>query len=147
MSTRIVTTLSLVFGLTLACGGASPPAQTAASATPTFADQVERGGTLFGQHCASCHGASGEGGRGPRLVGLAEGALPLMPREGSVRTHEFRTVGDVAAFAVVNMPQNAPGSLPEADYWAILAFDLHANGIDLQQPLDGTVAATLTIPR
>jgi hypothetical protein len=57
------------------------------------------------------------------------------------------TVADVATFAVATMPPSAPGSLAEADYWAILAFDLHANGIDLEQPLDGSVAATLTIPR
>jgi hypothetical protein len=32
-------------------------------------------------------------------------------------------------------------------YWAILAFDLHANGIDLPSPLTPAQASTLTIPR
>jgi hypothetical protein len=53
----------------------------------------------------------------------------------------------VAEFVVKNMPGDAPGSLSADDYYAILAFDLHANGIDLDQKLDGTLAASLTIPR
>jgi hypothetical protein len=35
----------------------------------------------------------------------------------------------------------------EEQYWAILAFDLKANGINLDQKLDGALAATLTVPR
>ena len=137
-----------LFSFLVACGGSGTThTETAVSATPTFADQVERGGALYGQHCASCHGASGEGAGAPRVVGLADGALPVAPREGSHRTAQFVTVADVATYAVATMPPSAPGSLPEADYWAVLAFDLHANGIDLDQPLDGSVAATLTIPR
>lgn len=48
---------------------------------------------------------------------------------------------------VKNMPAKAPGSLTREQYWAILAFDLKANGINLDQKLDGTVASTLTVPR
>lgn len=138
----------LVVGLVLgACGGSAPATHTTASAAPTFADQVARGGQRYAEQCASCHGASGQGDAAPRVVGLAEGALPLAPREGSARTSTFATVGDVATFVVATMPPSAPGSLPGADYWAILAFDLHANGIDLDEPLTGETAATLTIPR
>jgi cytochrome c len=144
---RISIAVSTLFVLTAACGGSAPATRTTTAATPTFADQVERGGQLYGAQCASCHGAAGEGGGAPRVVGLAEGALPVAPREGSQRTAQFVTVGDVASFVVATMPPSAPGSLPEADYWAILAFDLHANGIDLDRPLDGDLAATLTIPR
>jgi hypothetical protein len=45
------------------------------------------------------------------------------------------------------MPPKKGGSLPADTYWAILAFDLHANGIDLPAPLTPEMAATLTIPR
>jgi hypothetical protein len=45
------------------------------------------------------------------------------------------------------MPPKKAGSLPADQYWAILAFDLHANGIDLPAPLTPEAAATLTIPR
>lgn len=149
--------LSFVFS---ACGGAAATSDTTTTAAqeetaapestpaPTFAAQVALGGELYGQRCASCHGASGEGGeRAPRVVGIAEGALPLAPRPGSHRTAEFHTVADVASFAVATMPPSAPGSLSADEYWAILAFDLHANGIDLDEPLTPELAQTLEIPR
>lgn len=56
-------------------------------------------------------------------------------------------LADVADFVVKSMPAKAPGSLAEQQYWAILAFDLKANGIDLDKKLDATVASTLTILR
>lgn len=134
------------FGLALlACGGAASSARGTTASAPPFAEQVDRGGRLYAAHCASCHGAAGEGAGAPRVVGLAEGALPLEPH-GS-RSARFVTVADVAGYVVGAMPPAAPGSLPEADYVAILAFDLHANGIDLDRPLDADLAATLTIPR
>ncbi|HWB82194.1 MAG TPA: c-type cytochrome [Nannocystaceae bacterium] len=137
-----------------ACAPQKAPSQTPSAgattptAAPTFADQVARGQEVYGAHCGSCHGDAGEGTSGaPRVVGLAEGALPQAPRAGSQRTTEFVTVADVAGFAVATMPPNAPGSLPEADYWAVLAFDLHANGIDLDAPLTAEAAQSLKIPR
>jgi hypothetical protein len=81
------------------------------------------------------------------VVGLSSGALPRSPRAGSKRTSEFVTVADVASFVVAAMPPDAPGTLAAEDYWAILAFDLSANGITLDQKLTEDVAATLTIPR
>lgn len=141
----------------VACGGAAPPpesaeaavSQTSPAAPSTFADQVAFGQKLYGDHCAKCHGASGEGGKdAPRVVGLDQGALPLdPPSTAKYRKSRFQTVADVAQFATKNMPPDAPGSLSEDQYWAILAFDLKANGIELDKKLDGTVASTLTIPR
>ena len=95
-----------------------------------------------------CNGFEGTD-KAPRVVGLKEGALPLdPPASREHRKGQFKTVMDVAAFAVKNMPGDAPGSLKEEDYWRILAFDLKANGVDLgEQHLDGTLAPTLTIPR
>ena len=84
-----------------------------------------------------------------RVVGLKEGALPLdAPASAKYRKTKFKTVADVADFVVKAMPPAAPGSLPPESYFAILAFDLKANGIDLgSKKLDGALAATLTIPR
>jgi high-affinity iron transporter len=134
-----------------ACGGSAPqPAQTASGAAPaSFADQVALGQKLYGEQCASCHGASGEGKGGPRVVGLKDGALPLdAPATAKYRKTKFKTVADVADFVVKGMPPAAPGSLPADSYWPILAFDLKANGIDLgSKKLDSALAATLTIPR
>lgn len=153
MYITLISPLAILF----ACGGDSTPAQTpspsaSASATPeptTFAEQVTAGQKLYGEQCATCHGAGGEGTKdGPRVVGMKEGALPLDPPAGAkARTGKFVTVADVATFVVKNMPAGKPASLSESNYFSILAFDLKANGITLDKKLDGTLAATLTIPR
>jgi mono/diheme cytochrome c family protein len=145
-----------------ACGGTPPeggaPPHDAASAAgaeaepapANFTEQVAFGQKLYGQECASCHGPGGEGtGDAPRLVGLKEGALPLdPPATAKFRKTQFKTVMDVGAFVVANMPPNKGGSLSTDAYFSILAFDLKANGIDLgDKKLDAELAKTLTIPR
>lgn len=133
---------------------ASSSKTTAAPEAPSppltdFPSQVALGQTLYGQQCASCHGAGGEGGKAPRVVGLAEGALPLdPPADRKHRKTRFVTVADVAEFVVANMPPDKAGSLHTEAYLAILAFDLQANGIDLgAEKLTMEKAAQLTIPR
>jgi cytochrome c len=139
--------------LAVGCGAAPPapqaPSPAPAAAPANFGEQVALGQKLYGEYCASCHGAGGEGKDAPRVVGLKQGALPLDPPPGAkARKTQFRTVADVADFAVRTMPADHPGSLQAEQYWAILAFDLKANGIDLgDKKLDGALAATLTIPR
>jgi cytochrome c len=152
----------LAFPTLFACGGGTPPAESAESAAATpapaeepapanFAEQVARGQKLYGAQCAGCHGDAGEGkaGGGPPVVGLDKGALPLDPPPGAKgRTTQFKTVADIADFVVKTMPPKAPGSLSAEDYYAILAFDLKANGIDLgDKKLDGELAKTLEVPR
>lgn len=121
----------------IACGGAPT----------TIDEQTKLGSQVYASKCAGCHGATGGGGIGPRVVGLSEGALPLEPRAGSARTTQFVTVADVASFVVKTMPPDAPGSLSADEYWAILAFDLKANGVVLKEVLTPELAATLTISR
>ena len=149
------------FALAAACGGERPPetpasasaaeAPAATAAAPaTFADQVAAGQKLYGEHCATCHGSSGEGDdKAPAVVGLKNGALPLdPPPTAKYRKTQFKTVADIAAFVAKNMPADAPGTLTEEQYYSILAFDLKANGIDLgDKKLDGALAATLEVPR
>lgn len=141
--------LSLIL---VACGGGSAePAQTAptTSAPQNFAAQVALGQKLYGEKCASCHGDSGEGKKAPAVVGISKGALPLdPPPTAKYRKQQFKTVADVADFVVKTMPPDSPGSLSADEYYAVLAFDLKANGIDLgDKKLDATLAPTLTIPR
>jgi cytochrome c len=109
------------------------------------AAQAERGGRLYGKHCAMCHGDAGQGTKkAPPVVG--KDALPLDPRPTQkVRKTQFRTAKDVADFVVKNMPGDKPGSLSGDEYFAILAFDLKANGVALTQPVDGTVAAGVVL--
>lgn len=145
-STHIVGSLviGLVTAVSACAGGNKPSTAPGAATTPDtaeaapepadFAAQVALGERLYGERCASCHGASGEGGRGPRVVGLAEGALPLdPPADRKVRTNKFVTVADVGTFVVESMPPGRGGSLTTEQYLAILAFDLEANDIDLGQ--------------
>jgi S-disulfanyl-L-cysteine oxidoreductase SoxD len=115
----------------------------------TFEDQVELGAMLYAEHCAKCHGDSGQGtDKAPRVVGLDEGALPLdPPATRRVRKEQFVTVADVAGFVVANMPPEEAGSLSTEEYLAVLAFDLMANGITLDEELDLELAESLTIPR
>ena len=109
------------------------------------AEQAARGGKLYGQHCAKCHGDAGQGTKkGPPVVG--KDALPLDPRPTQkLRKTQFRTAGDVADFVVKNMPGDKPGSLKADEYFAILAFDLKANGVALTRPVDGPVAAGIVL--
>jgi len=163
---QIITRLATAAGLAAAaaaCGGGTPSAASAAdmpasdsadapakaAAPTTFAEQVALGQDLYGKNCASCHGASGAGtANAPPVVGLDRGALPLEPPQtAQYRKGQFKTVADIAEFVVANMPAKAPGSLNGEQYWAILAFDLKANGINLEQPLDGELAKTLEVPR
>jgi cytochrome c len=115
----------------------------------SFAEQVAHGQPLYGRYCASCHGDTGEGDDAPRVVGLAQGALPLDPPANSKhRKGRFVTVADVAEFVVATMPPKKAGSLTTDQYLAILAFDLKANGIDLgREKLTMAKARELVIPR
>jgi mono/diheme cytochrome c family protein len=145
-----MTALSILGGCATTSAPAAAPAAAVPAAPPaSFAAQVAEGQTLYGSNCAKCHGDAGQGtDKAPRVVGLKEGALPLdPPATRQVRKSRFVTIADVAEFAVANMPPKKAGSLTNDQYWAILAFDLHANGIDLPSPLVPEAAKSLTIPR
>jgi mono/diheme cytochrome c family protein len=116
----------------------------------SFAEQATWGQTLFGQNCAKCHGDDGRGtDKAPALVGLKEGALPLDPPPSrKFRKSRFVTVGDVAEFAMANMPPKKAGTLTPDEYLAVIAFDLKANSVDPgPEPLTMAKARSLTIQR
>jgi cytochrome c len=94
-------------------------------------DQVAQGAELFAMHCAECHGAAGEGSdKAPAVVGPR--ALPVNPPEGAkLRKNPFYTAADLYQLIKVHMPNDAPGTLTDDEYAAIVAFVLKANGIDL----------------
>lgn len=139
--------------LLTACGGQTPPAespsQAAGDTAPTqtaFELQAAEGQALYAANCASCHGDSGEGGDAPRVVGVADGALPLDPPAGAkYRKVQFRTAADIAGFVVQTMPPGDAEKLTEEQYWAVLAFDLKANGVTLDARLDAVSAPSVII--
>ena len=96
-----------------------------------------QGATTYAQKCASCHGARGEGmGTGhagfPKIIGRE-------PREGfpfGVDARHVKTVGNYWPYATTlfdyvrrAMPLTAPGSLTDAETYALVAFLLAENEI------------------
>jgi cytochrome c len=110
----------------------------------TVEAQIAQGQQLYGEKCASCHGDAGQGtDKAPPVVGKE--AFPLQPRAGAKRNVEFHTAADVFAWASKNMPGKNPGSLSTDQYLAIFAFDLTANGVKLDKPLDGPAAQAIVL--
>jgi cytochrome c len=121
-----------------------PAAQAPAAPPTTAAAQIERGKQLYVEHCAKCHGDAGQGtAKGPVVVG--KDAFPQHPRPGARRDVEFHTAADVFAWANQHMPGDAPGTLPADELLAIFAFDLTANGVKLDRPLDGPAAQAIVL--
>lgn len=121
-----------------------PKAPEAAGGATTAAAQIDQGKQLYVEKCAKCHGDAGQGtAKGPPVVGPE--AFPQKPRQGAKRDVEFHTAADVFAWASKNMPGGAPGSLTTDQYLAIFAFDLTANGIQLDKPLDAPAAQAIVL--
>jgi S-disulfanyl-L-cysteine oxidoreductase SoxD len=132
---------ALGLGALLLVGGTSR-----ASDPPAAGGQVDEGAKLYKKYCAKCHGDAGQGTKkAPPVVG--KDALPLdPPATAKVRKTQFHTAQDVAAFVAEKMPANKPGSLTADQYYAILAFDLRANGVDVSgKKIDPTTAAAIKL--
>jgi cytochrome c len=87
-----------------------------------------QGAAVFSAKCAMCHGAKGEGGLGPKLVG-GQGTLPA-PRVPVL------TVGSYWPYATMvfdyvrrTMPWNQPKSLSNDEVYGVVAYILQMNGI------------------
>ena len=80
-------------------------------------EQAERGKKGYAEQCASCHGPELTGGE--MAPGLAGGEF--------MAGWDGLTLGDLFERIRISMPQNAPGSLSNAQNADILAFMLAAN--------------------
>jgi mono/diheme cytochrome c family protein len=140
-------TLILLPVLLIACSKNQPGPTTpepAGSAT-TITAQIDQGKQLYVDKCSKCHGDAGQGvpDKGPPVVGPE--AFPEKPRPNAKRDVDFHTAADVFAWTSKHMPGNAPGSLTTDQYLAIFAFDLTANGVKLDKPLDGPAAQAIVL--
>jgi cytochrome c len=110
---------------------------------PDGRGSVADGRRVYGEKCAVCHGAHGEGGPMDRLVGGMNSLSDAKP---------VKTIGSFWPYATTvfdyvrrAMPFNAPQSLSDNEVYALTAYLLHLNGI---LGADATLdAATLTAVR
>jgi hypothetical protein len=77
--------------------------------------QATRGSMAFGRSCAGCHALA------------AEGRAPLVG-DSFWKSFAQKTVGELLTYVSANMPNGAPGSLPEPSYADIVALMLQSNG-------------------
>jgi cytochrome c len=141
----LATALTAVGSFGFGCAAEAPATNlpNAANASPAEA-QIARGQALYGERCAKCHGAAGEGGSAAPVVGAK--ALPLDPPAGAKhRTAQFHTAMDVFTFVKATMPADAAGTLSDDDVAAILSFDLEANGVAVGKSVDKTAAAGVVL--
>jgi S-disulfanyl-L-cysteine oxidoreductase SoxD len=112
---------------------------------PPGSGSVSHGHEVFDQQCAACHGATGEGGIGDRLVG----------GQGTLATPKpVRTVGSYWPYAPTlfdyirrAMPQNAPQSLSNDDVYAVSAYILNMNGLfPADAVLDARTLSAIRMP-
>jgi S-disulfanyl-L-cysteine oxidoreductase SoxD len=93
--------------------------------------QVAQGEAIYARRCARCHGAGGEGKMGPSLVG------PQHHLSG------YGTADVLFDYTRQVMPADRPGRMLEVEYWAVLAYILHENGL---LP-SGTILEAATAPQ
>jgi mono/diheme cytochrome c family protein len=105
----------------------------AADQQPTA--QIAKGGALYAEACASCHGVELQGGTGPALRPLAA----LKQPEGAAAS-----AADLARWIRLNMPAADPGSLSSAQAHDVTAFILARGGVSWgAEPLAATNSPTI----
>ena len=120
-----------------------PQAMSPQAMSPQVAAQVQRGTPVYAQSCARCHGAMGEGGTAPKLIG--PGSLPTAPARGQrVRTGAFNTAMDLGMFIKTHMPDGGPAT-PPSDVAAVLAYLLKSNGITPPTSLSPSSAGAIRL--
>ena len=112
--------------MAISTGWGADPVPVPVSGGVYAEEQAENGRDAFALHCAGCHGTELQGGFGPRLA-------PLDP-------FQFLDVPLAVPYAFMRtqMPFDAPGSLDDDLYAAILAYVLEHNGYPAgPEPLPG----------
>lgn len=113
-------TINLLLVMLLAACGPSPQEQAVAQRT--------HGETLYTQQCAACHDI--QQGIGPTLTPEVVASYKTAPR--------------LFSYLRLAMPTQAPGNLPEDDYWAITAYLLQSRDLHItDQPLTAETGAAV----
>ncbi len=109
------------------------------------------GAPVYAAKCASCHGAKGDGiSPVPALVGRT----PDVGYDFARADRAPRTIGNYWPYATTvfdyvrrAMPQSAPGSLSDAETYAVVAWLLHENGIiEANAEMNATTLPAVQMP-
>ena len=98
--------------------GCSQSTTTAPSTSPTPSTAGEfaaAGEHVFVSHCSGCHGAGGQGGSAPAVIGPG------------AHLAKYNTAQGLLDYIDTTMPANAPGSLSHQEYFDILSYLLVEN--------------------
>ena len=118
---RLVIAIILVTLAAAACDPGQISTTTTTNSTPpggaTFGQFAAAGSAVFNNYCGACHGAGGEGGIGPRVIGPGHGLS------------DYATAQGLSTFINQNMPLGAAGSLSQQQYQEVLAFLLVQNSL------------------
>jgi len=95
--------------------------------------QAQRGAVLFNNECASCHGATGEGGE----------MAPALAGPSFTANYDGLTVGDLFERSKTTMPVGREGQLSGQAIADITAFMLKSNGFPAGEMELPTQAMTL----
>ena len=131
MLTSRMCALLVLVGTLGVCGAATNPDGWYTS------QQAAAGAKAYKTKCASCHGATLQGGMGPSLVGR-----PFWQAFGG------KKVSTLWSSVHTELPMMAPNSVPATNSINIMAFLLQKNGIPAgATPLDDTVDLSKILPR
>jgi alcohol dehydrogenase (cytochrome c) len=123
--------LGLILALITAAGQAQQPGGL------YTLDQAGLGQAVYARRCSQCHGADLAGASAPALVGVA--FARTWGRPGL-------TLDDLYYVLRTTMPKDAPASLEQRDYLAVLAYLLRRNGYPAgRQELSGDQGQLRTV--
>lgn len=115
---RVIRLLIILAAGILVAGCSQPTSPTTtppASSLPTAGQLADSGETIFASSCAGCHGATGEGGRAPAVMGA--GAF----------LGKYNTAQGLLDFVSTAMPATNPGSLSHQEYLDVESYLLVQN--------------------
>lgn len=142
LRTMLLFSAGLSIGTLVACGGGgttAPPPSTGGATTgaapaekpKSLDDQVAAGEKVYGERCASCHGAKGEGkNKAPALIG---------PKG----LDEYHNAKEAYTYIHDMMPPTAPSSLTEDEYWNVTAYLIKKNELEIKEPLSAANAESV----
>ncbi|MEO0916446.1 MAG: cytochrome c [Pseudomonadota bacterium] len=112
---------------------------------PEGSGSVTEGIEIYANQCAACHGATGTEGHADRLVG----GIGTLDSDAPVKTLGSFWPHATKIFDCIRraMPFYAPGSLTDAEVYAVTAYLLHLNGVlPKDERLDAPSLRALRLP-